>query len=166
MTGKSGGAYSRNRGIRGEREARDLLEKHTGVYLRRNGSKQSEDGGCDLVLVDVEASGFTAMAKTLDKFAIEVKNTKDGFTPRYWKQCVEQADTLHKTPLLLYKVPLKGFRVAIRAIDLLRFIREVSFHNPSLLGYSEFGIDDIVHTTVPVFCKIVGIYRGDESERS
>ena len=73
---------SRAKGIRGEREFRDLIEKTTGIRLKRN-QNQTEDGGYDLVvdLLQCKTVEQKQIALRLDAYAFEVKNTKEGFVP-------------------------------------------------------------------------------------
>lgn len=139
--------YSRDKGKRGEANARALIFQLTGVYLKRN-SNQSDSGGYDLV-VDEKASkteGLEHRAAVLGRFAIEVKNTAQGFAPVYWRQTVEQASAYSREPLLLYNIPLKGFRAVIHVSSL---------PVPS----REWEEGDIVHLELPTLFKLLGIHH-------
>lgn len=111
---------SRAKGVRGEREFRTLIEQSTGVRLQRN-QNQHDKGGYDLIVDPAFCTTpqMRARAAVLDEYAFEVKNTKEGFVPAHWKQAAEQGTRYGRTPVLAYKVPLKGWRVAVRARDLL-----------------------------------------------
>lgn len=146
------GKFAREKGKRGESEVRKLIESYTGVKFRRRGSEQSENGGYDLQ-VDLDAcpSGLLHIAKLLDSLAIEVKNTSDGYQPTYMKQCLEQATKYNRTGVLIYKVPLKGFRVAIHAMDFSRIILSEDEY--------DYEADEILHMLPQTFLKLVGLYN-------
>jgi len=144
--------FARDKGKRGELEVRKMIEKYTGVTLRRRGSEQSENGGYDLQ-VDLETCppDLLHIAKILDTLAIEVKNTADGYQPAYMKQCQDQAAKYSRTGVLLYKIPLKGFRVAMHARDLIRIM------DPD--DDKDYGEAEVLHMLPETFFKFYDLYN-------
>lgn len=145
---------SRAKGIRAEREFRNLIEQIVGVRLRRN-QNQTELGGYDLVvdLMECKTPAQRAVAIKLDDYAIEIKNVAGGYQPAHWRQAVQQAEKYKRTPVLAYKVALKGWRVAVLAS---------TFH-----GSQELSADDLIHCSPETFFKMVGLYHAvKNSERS
>lgn len=99
------GAFSRDKGARGEREVIGLLQPIvTEVYdscglevpkLQRN-SLQADGGGCDIV--------------GLDWIAIEVKWHEKEHVWEWWEQTVRQAGRT-KVPLLIYRGNTRAWKV-------------------------------------------------------
>lgn len=143
---------SRAKGQRGERECRTLIESITGFRLTRN-TEQSEKGGYDLKvdLTALKTKEEKQLALRFDEFAFEIKNTADGYQPVYMKQCQEQATKYNRTGVLFYKVPLKGFRVAIHARDLIRIM------DPD--DDQEYGEDEVLHMLPETFFKFYSLYN-------
>jgi hypothetical protein len=144
------GLAQRNKGKLGEREVVSLILKHTGVKLKRN-QNQSDSGGYDIVadlsLLKTKEEKHTAII--LDGFAIEVKNTADGFQPAYWKQAVQQADNYSREPLLFYKIPRRGFKIAV-------FIRSLLDQGSTKYLHND---EDIVHMEPVTFLRIIGLIK-------
>lgn len=140
---------SRAKGQRGERAARNLIESLTGFRLQRN-TDQSEHGGYDL---KVDLTGLKKEQKQLalifDEFAWEIKNTKEGYTPAYMRQCQEQAIKYDRVGVLMYSIPLKGWRCAIHAKDIA----------PKLQSVYDFEEDEILHMLPQTFFKIFNLYN-------
>jgi hypothetical protein len=85
-----GGKASRDKGQRGEREVCQLLGDLLGVDLSRT-LDQTRDGGADIVW---------------ELWAIEVKRRikyTQGDVMKWWDQACQQAKTLGKHPVLLYR---------------------------------------------------------------
>ena len=82
---------SRAKGIRAEREFRNLIEQIVGVRLRRN-QNQTELGGYDLVvdLKECKTPAQRAVAIKLDDYAIEIKNVAGGYQPAHWRRTPEK----------------------------------------------------------------------------
>ena len=140
---------SRAKGLRGEREIRNLIQELTGFRLARN-TEQSEKGGYDLKvdLTGLKTTHEKLLALKFDAFAFEIKNTAREFQHAYWVQTVEQAVRYARHPVLMYKIPLKGWRVAT-CLYVLR-------------GEESGRLEDIVHTTPEVFLRAVGLLRVGE----
>lgn len=141
--------FSKNKGLRGEREARNLIESLTSFRLQRN-TDQNEHGGYDL---KVDLTGLKKDQKQLalvfDEFAWEIKNTKEGYVPAHMRQCQEQALKYGRTGVLFYKIPLKGWRVAIH-------IKDIADKLQIVYDYEE---DEILHVLPQTFFKIFKLYN-------
>lgn len=146
---KKSGSYSRNKGKRGESEARNLIQELTGIRLKRNTS-QTESGGYDLIvdLMECETQEEKLKAVELDRYAFEIKNTSDGFTPAYWKQAVEQGIKYKRHPVLMWKKPLKGWYITCYA--------------STVIEGKQYGFEltDIITTTPETFFKMVKLFKG------
>jgi hypothetical protein len=127
----------------------------TGFRLKRN-SDQSEQGGYDLKvdLTELKSKQEKLLALQFDEFAFEIKNTKEGFVPAYWKQTLEQAQKYNRVPVLFYKIPLKGWRVVMHLADM-----------PVNLDGFIFDEEDILHMVPSTFFKIVGLYNPKPKEK-
>ena len=93
------GKFSRDKGKRGEREVVNILRDELGSDLEigRNHA-QCDKGGSDI-------------AGNLP-YSIEVKNHDKTSVGLWWQQACKQA-TPGKAPVLIYKVPYKGWRVVL-----------------------------------------------------
>lgn len=152
MTEKKKTINSRAKGVRGERECRTLIESLTGFRLVRN-TEQSEKGGYDLKvdLTILKTKEEKQLALRFDEFSFEIKNTADGYQPAHMKQCQEQATKYNRTGVLMYKVPLKGFRVAMLARDLVQVFDPD--HN------QEWEDDEVLHMLPSTFFKFYSLYN-------
>lgn len=162
MTEKKKTINSRAKGVRGEREVRTLIESMTGFRLVRN-TEQSEKGGYDLKvdLTLLKTQEEKRLALRFDEFAFEIKNTADGYQPAYMKQCQDQAAKYSRTGVLLYKIPLKGFRVAMHARDLIRIM------DPD--DDKDYGEAEVLHMLPITFFKLYDLYNpviGDKNEKA
>lgn len=102
------GRMARNKGARGEREARDLLTQWAGpVYesagqvspvIRRN-LMQSREGGYDLV--------------GIDWLALEVKRQEGGSLPAWWRQTVGNA-AAGQVPFLMWRRNRQPWQFRVR----------------------------------------------------
>lgn len=88
------GVRERNKGKRGEREVASIIRDMTGWDVRR--TVRQHDGDRDLCGIP----GWSA----------EVKNCARLALPAWWRQAVEQAAKERLRPVLLYKVPRRGWR--------------------------------------------------------
>lgn len=95
------GAYSRNKGARGERELCRLLSDNLGQSFTRQLKQyqQAQHG-------DIE--------QLVGPYLIEAKNhaTTDGMKC-WWQQAVTAADKRSAVPCLAYKMPRKGWRFRV-----------------------------------------------------
>jgi len=96
--------FSRDKGIRAEREIVNILKAELGddLEIGRN-LEQTRDGGHDI-------SGNLP-------FSIEIKNQVKLAVTSWWLQTVEQSRP-GRPPVLIYKVPYKGWRVVLE-LDLI-----------------------------------------------
>lgn len=136
---------SRKKGIRGESKFRKLVEELTGIRLSRN-QQQSDGGGYDLVvdLSIIKSMEDRVRSLKIDEYAIEIKNTADGYQPKYWRQAVNQAVRYGRKPMLAYNVPTKGFRVVVVAGDLFPVVRHE---------------DDLIHLDPVTFFRHLGLLK-------
>lgn len=91
--GNTNGLYCRNKGKRGEREVAKLISDLLGFEVKRNHGGTS----CD----DLEG---------VPGWSIEVKNCSKDERRLWWAQTVLQARRADKTPVLIYRLPRKGWR--------------------------------------------------------
>ena len=102
------GLKSRNKGKRGEREVAALIHDLLGIDARRR--VRQHDGDSDI--------------EGVDGWSIEVKNCATLNVAAWWRQAVEQATD--GVPVLLYKVPRKGWR-ALWPLSCLLTMQQADF---------------------------------------
>lgn len=95
-------AMQRRKGQAGEREAAALIRAHTGWDVRRR--VRQHDGDSDL--------------EGIPGWCVEVKNAAELRIPEWWRQCVDQSERVKAVPLLVYRVPRRGwlFRWPVAAL--------------------------------------------------
>ncbi|HZF98270.1 MAG TPA: hypothetical protein VEY92_08520 [Pseudoxanthomonas sp.] len=108
------GAYSRNKGARGELELCKLLSKHLGGKYTRNLKQyqQSQEGD---------------IAELVCGLLIECKNCKALEIPSWWRQAVAAAQLRGATPCLAYKVARKGWKFILPTDDAIKAAQSWSF---------------------------------------
>lgn len=127
------GKYSRNKGIRAERELKNLFRVSFPEYKDRfeRNQNQSDNGGHDII--------------GLPGYAPEVKNVADFYINPMWAQTIDQSKRVNDTPVLFRKINLKGWKVYLS----LKFI------NPAEFGFvDESDVSYVVEISYEAFVRI------------
>lgn len=119
------GAKSKQKGNRYERRCVKLLSEFTSVAFRRipssgafnkfGGTKVAEYAFSGDVICDNKDFLFSVEAKSQKKFSFNavLKSPDSAVFTEWWKQCVEDAQTVSRLPLLMFKPDVSDDFVAI-----------------------------------------------------
>jgi hypothetical protein len=121
-------AMQRRKGQVGEREAAALIRTHTGWDVRRR--VRQHDGDSDL--------------EGIPGWSVEVKNAADLRIPEWWRQCVDQSVRVNAVPLLVYRVPRRGWLFRWPVATLLRLQTGEMWH----------GLEWSVESTVEAWAAV------------
>jgi Holliday junction resolvase len=101
MDGSKGGAFSRSKGARGERELCRLLSDNLGGTYSR-------------LLKQYQQSQLADIEQLVGPYSIEAKNCASlTAMKQWWQQALVAADKRGAIPCLAYKVPRKGWRFRV-----------------------------------------------------
>ena len=128
-----GGASSRSKGQRGEREVATLLNEALGTAVQRN-LEQYQNGGNDLV----------DKSNRLNAIDIEIKRQEKLSLPAWWRQTLAQCRA-DRHPVLIYRTSRKPWLVQMKLSSICADLPTVETITLSLAGFiawAETQVDD------------------------
>lgn len=129
---------SRAKGAAGEREVIHEMASHLGEWVREQVKRnldQTREGGHDIV-------GLGSWALEIKRYAKVTESDME----RFWRQAVEQAVSVKKTPALAYRVDRKPWRIRVPMSVI---------HEPARWWPTEMEIQWTVEVGMEAFCYLI-----------